>query len=235
MSLAFSLVDLLVVVVVLGSAIYAAWRGFVSETLGIVAWVAAAFAALYLGPWVARLAHSLIATAWIATVAGYALVFVAVFIPIQFASHRFSEGVKRSVVGPLDRVLGATFGIVRGLAILGIAYLVFTAFVPIRAQPGWLTEARTLPMIQSSAEVLLALVPDRDRHDAAEPLSPTDQKPTSIDDLLRGPAHVTHPHVHPTAKPEGKKKHGKKAYGAQDRRALDRLFEATGNNGSGNR
>jgi len=233
MSLAFSFVDLVVVLVILGSAGYAAWRGFVSETLGIVAWAAAAFASLYLGPWVARLAHGLIATAWIATVTGYAIVFVAVFIPIQFASHRFSQDVKRSVVGPLDRVLGATFGIVRGLAILGIAYLIFTAFVPIRSQPGWLTEARSLPLIQSSAEVLLALVPDRDHHEVVEPAPSTGPKPTSIDDLLRGPAHVTHP-VHPAPKPDGKKKH-KKGYGAQDRRALDRLFEATGSNGSGNR
>ncbi len=169
---------------------------------------------------------------WIATAVGYAIVFVAVFIPIQFASHRFSHDVKRSVVGPLDRVLGATFGIVRGLAILGIAYLIFTAFVPIRSQPGWLTEARTLPLIQSSAEVLLALVPDRDHQGAVEP--PPGPRPTSIDDLLRGPAHVAHPHVRPVPKPNGRKKH-KKGYGAQDRRALDRLFEATGSDGSGNR
>ncbi|MEJ0024501.1 MAG: CvpA family protein [Rhizomicrobium sp.] len=231
MSLAFSFVDLLVVLVILGSAAYAAWRGFVSETLGIVAWAAAAFASLYLGPWVGRLALSLIATAWIATIVGYAIVFVAIFIPIQFASHRFSEGVKRSPVGPLDRVLGATFGIVRGLAILGIAYLVFTAFVPIHSQPRWLTEARSLPMIQSSAEVLLALVPDRDRASVTPVGEP---KPRSIDDLLRTPPRTVHPPAHPVPKPDGRKKH-KKGYGAQDRHALDRLFEATGSNGSGNR
>ncbi len=232
MSLAFSFVDLMVVLVILGSAGYAAWRGFVSETLSIVAWAAAAFASLYLGPWVARLAHGLIATAWIATVVGYAIVFVAVFIPIQFASHRFSTDVKRSVVGPLDRVLGATFGIVRGLAILGIAYLIFTAFVPIRSQPGWLTEARTLPLIQSSAEVLLALVPERDHQDLAELPPP---RPLTIDDLLRKPHPAVHAQIHPMPKPADRKRHGKKGYGAHDRRALDRLFEATGTNGSGNR
>jgi membrane protein required for colicin V production len=227
MSLAFSPIDLLVVLVILASMGYAIWRGFVSETLGIVAWAAAAFASLYFGPWVARLAHSLIQTLWIATVVGYALVFVVLFIPIQFASYRFSEGVKRSPVGPLDRVLGATFGIVRGLAILGIAYLVFTAFVPIRNQPRWLTEARTLPLIQSSAEVLLALIPDRDRHEAVAPPQPPPT--TTIERLIERST------VHPTPKPADRKKHGKKRAGAQDRRALDRLFEATGNNGSGNR
>ncbi len=222
MSLAFSFVDLLVVLVILGSAAYATWRGFVSEVLGIVAWAAAAFAALYFGPWVTRLAHSLIATPWVATVVGYALVFVVVFIPIQFASYRFSEGVKRSPVGPLDRVLGATFGIVRGLAILGIAYLVFDAFVPIRSQPAWLKEARTLPMIQSSAEVLLALVPDH--HESAAPPAEPAVRPLPHAAQTRTPAAVA-----------VKKKHVKKRHGADDRRALDRLFQATGNNGSGNR
>ena len=223
MSLAFSFVDLLVVLVILGSAAYATWRGFVSETLSIFAWAAAALASLYLGPWVARMAHALISTFWIATVVGYGAVFVVVFIPLSFASHRFSEGVRRSPVGPLDRVLGATFGIVRGLAILGIAYLIFTAFVPIRSQPRWILEARTLPLIQSASEVLLALVPDRDHHEVVEP-SPA---PKTIRDLLEKPAPVVHP---PKPKPQ---KHGKKRYGAGDRHALDRLFEATGNGGTG--
>ncbi len=226
MSLAFAFVDLLVVLVILGSAAYATWRGFVSETLSIVAWAAAALASLYLGPWVARMAHAFISTGWIALVVGYGVVFIAIFIPLSFASSRFSEGVKRSPVGPLDRVLGATFGIVRGLAILGIAYLIFTAFVPIRSQPRWLTEARTLPLIQSSAEVLLALVPERDRQDAAPPpVAAPASHPRTIDDLLAKPA----PPVHP-AKPKPKK-HNKKG-GAADRRALDRLFEATGSGGT---
>jgi membrane protein required for colicin V production len=220
MSLAFSPVDLLVVLVVLGSMGFAIWRGFVSETLGIVAWAAAAFAALYLGPWAGRLAQSLISTLWLAIVTGYALVFILVFIPIQFASYRFSEGVKRSPVGPLDRILGGTFGFVRGLAILGIAYLVFDAFVPIRDHPRWLTEARSLPLIQSSAEVILTLIPERDRHETVPPPPPPPLKPA---------AETPRPHPAEIAKPKpGKKKHGKKGYGAKDRQALDRLFEATG-------
>src|SRR5512143_1129254 len=129
-----SLVDVLALAVVLGSAAYATWKGFISETLSIVAWAAAAFASLYFGPWAGERLHGLIAANWLAMLAGYAIVFMIVFIPLSFGSYRFAEGVRQSPVGPLDRVLGATFGVVRGLAILGIAYLVFTAFVPIRSQ-----------------------------------------------------------------------------------------------------
>jgi membrane protein required for colicin V production len=217
MSLAFSFVDLLVVLVILGSAAYATWKGFVSETLSIVAWAAAAFASLYFGPWVGGLLHGLISAPWLAMLAGYAVVFMVVFIPLSFGSYRFAEGVKHSPVGPLDRVLGATFGVVRGLAILGIAYLVFTAFVPIRSQPAWLTNARTLPLIQSSSEVLLALIPSHAQHGAVLPVQRAQDEPK--------PASAA-------VKPKTARR-SKKGYGVGDRQALDRLLEATGNGGSG--
>ena len=67
---------------------------------------------------------------------------------------RFSDSVKHSPIGPLDRAAGVAFGIVRGLVIVGLAYMAFTYFVPIRNQPRWLTEARLLPMVQSAADVL---------------------------------------------------------------------------------
>ena len=101
--------------------------------------------------------------AWLACLLAYAAVFLAVFIPFAFMSHRFSESVKNSPIGPLDRAAGVAFGVVRGLVLVGLAYLAFTYFVPIRQQPGWLTEARLLPMVQSTADVLLTVVPDQSR------------------------------------------------------------------------
>jgi membrane protein required for colicin V production len=221
MNLSVTFVDFLVVLVIIVSAGYAAWRGFVSESLSIFAWAAAAFATLYFGPWMTPLVGSLIATAWLALVVAYAVVFLAVFIPLSFMSYRFAESVKHSPIGPLDRALGVAFGVVRGLVIVGLAYLAFTFFVPVRNQPRWLAQARLLPMIQSSSEVLLSLVPNRDinhrtaqsRHD--DPLA----------DVIRRTQNVRpnrHSHTVVTKKPA-------KGYGTKDRQALDRLIEATGN------
>ena len=63
-------------------------------------------------------------------------VFLAVFIPLAFVSHRFSETVKHSPIGPLDRAAGVAFGIVRGLVFVGLAYLAFTYFVPLAQASG---------------------------------------------------------------------------------------------------
>jgi membrane protein required for colicin V production len=219
MSLAFTFVDLLVIAVVLVSAVYATWRGFISETLAIIAWATAAFATLYFGPWAGEYLRGLISSPWLRMIAAYAAVFIVVFIPLSIVSLRLAERVRHSPVGPLDRALGTTFGVVRGLAIVGLAYLVFTAFVPIRSQPDWLTGARTLPLIQSSSELLLVLVPIP-RDEAAPPARKAQNlekpQPTSA------AAEASAPPVR-----------GKKGYGVGDRRALDRLLEATGNGGSG--
>jgi len=220
MSVAFQFLDVAVVAVIIASTIYAAYRGFTSETLSVFAWIAAAFATLYFGPWVAYWMHSMISPAWLGEIVGYGSVFLVVVIPLSFASFRFSENVKKSQISTLDRAFGAAFGIVRGLAIIGIAYLVFTAIVPIHSQPGWVAGARLLPVIRGSAEVVASLIPDQHRGIAES----TTNKPVAHPKTVK-------PAPHPAAKP-APKKHTKKTYGAKDRHALDRLIESTGSDGS---
>ncbi len=209
MSLGFTLIDIVALLIVLASMGYAIYRGFVAETLSVFAWAGAAFGSLYFGPWVTPHMLSLVSTWWIATLLAYAAVFLVIFIPLSFASHRFASNVQSSTVGPLDRVLGAAFGIARGLAILGFLYIVFSMIVPVRDQPRQLTDARSLPIMQSSAEVLLAIVPHNSSVDTAVPAH--DAITADLDRLKTKPG----------------KRH-LKGYGARDRQALDRLFEATG-------
>ena len=66
MNLSFNFIDFLVVAVVVISAGYAAFRGFLSETLTILAWAVAAFATLYFGPWLIPMARSMISQQWLA-------------------------------------------------------------------------------------------------------------------------------------------------------------------------
>ena len=253
MSFSFTVLDFLIVLVIVVSAGYAAWRGFLWETLTIFAWVAAAFGCLYFGPYIVPLIRSLVAEAWLASVIAYATVFLAVFIPLAFMSHRFSESVKHSPIGPLDRAAGIAFGVVRGLVLVGLAYLAFTYFVPIRSQPGWMTEARLLPMVQATSEVLLTVVPDRSYYAQGErepvvirqasavpgpvpparterqaaPIPATGHDPMA--DLIRSGGNVR---KSPAPVQQNSAGATAKSYGAGDRQALDKLVE-TG--GSGNR
>ena len=153
--------DIAVVVILLVSTILAVARGFVRETLSILAWGAAAIATLYFGPLFAEFLAARISTPLIGPVLAFAGIFLIVLIPLSFVSFRLSERVRKSPVGTLDRSLGLPFGVVRGLALIGIAYLAISLVIPVRAQPAWLTQARLLPVIQRSSDVILSLIPTR--------------------------------------------------------------------------
>lgn len=233
MNLPITFLDVLVILTVLVSAGYAAWKGFLWETLTIFDWLAAAFGCLYFGPYLVPMAKGMIATPWIASLVAYAVVFLVLFIPLSFMSHRFSESVKNSPIGPLDRALGIAFGVVRGLAVAALAYLAYTYFVPVPSQGRWVREARSLPILQSSSQVILSLVPQRARRDFTLEAGPAPRRSgDAIGDLIRdngetrqAPAERTEPaQTSPAKKAE-------KGYGASDRRALDTLIQNGGGSG----
>ena len=247
MSLSVNFIDCLIVLVVVVSAGYACWRGFIWETLTIFSWVAASLACLYFGPYIVPLTRSIVGENWLGTLLGYVSVFMAVFIPFAFISHRFSDTVKNSPIGPLDRAAGVAFGVVRGLAIVGLAYMAFTYFVPIRNHPSWVTEARLLPIVQSTADIILTAVPNQPKDYTYLPQhNPIRQAPSQVEQRAsNSPEISTHDPMaelirknekansvpKSTMEPVQQKSAAKaaKSYGAGDRQALDKLVETGGN------
>ena len=255
MSLSVNFIDCLIVLVIVVSAGYAAWRGFIWETLTIFAWAASAFACLYFGPYIIPLTRSLVHPEWLASLLAYAAVFLGVFIPLAFIVSHFSASVKRSAIGPLDRAAGVAFGVVRGLVIVGLAYMAFTYFVPVRNQPRWLTEARLFPMVEASADVLLSVLPEHPRdynylpkHEEEVRQAPfqtdTRNQPAGSSPGVRGghdpmaelirrneaanSVAKTAPKPGNSAVQHKAASRLTKSYGASDRQALDRLVETGG-------
>jgi len=204
-----TLVDVVVVGVILVSAFFAMWRGLVRETFSIFEWVAAAYASLRFYPVFRPLLTNLISPPWLESTVVFVGIFLMVLIPLSFLSLRLSETVKKSEIGPVDRTLGFVFGVGRGLVIVGLGYIAFASLVPLRDHPQMLTNARTFPLIRNTSEVLLGLLPDENGLAEFSSRSVA-QKPAPSPKISRA-----------AAKPS-------KTYGANDRRALDRLIEATG-------
>jgi membrane protein required for colicin V production len=198
--LSVTAIDILVVVVILVSTGYAAFRGLVRETFAILEWVAAAYVALRFTPLFQPLLHDYISPPWLEWIAVFAGTFLLVFIPLSIMSHRLSEVVKKSDVGPIDHTFGLVYGVGRGLVIVGLAYIAFAALVPAENHPDMLTKARLFPLIRNTSDVLRSLTPQESNGVAAsgEASSPTPPSTAA------------------------------KAYGADDRGALDRLLETNG-------
>ncbi|MFD0667050.1 CvpA family protein [Ramlibacter sp. MAHUQ-53] len=114
-----------------------AWRGLVYEVLSVAGWVAAFVLAQWLAPDMA---------AWLpmgqstSEVLRYAAGFVVVFVGALFAAGLLAWLAKKVIeaVGlrPVDRVLGAAFGLVRGV-VIALAATVVVQMTPLKDTAAW--------------------------------------------------------------------------------------------------
>ena len=105
--------DIVVILLVGAGALFGWLRGFVCEVLSLLAWFLAIVALRYLYAPVHDLLVRPVGTG--ASVVAFVLVFGLVFLGGKLASRRLGSRVRQSVVGPVDRVLGAGFGALKGL------------------------------------------------------------------------------------------------------------------------
>jgi membrane protein required for colicin V production len=152
--------DLVILAILLVSGLLALSRGFVKEVLSIAGWVIAAVAALELFPYLQPIVRRYIDQTLIADSISSVVIFVTVLTLASFLSSAISRRVQRSEIGILDRSLGFLFGLLRGVAVIALAYLVLLQFLPAKEQPDWLRQARAMPAIEYSAEMLAGLAPE---------------------------------------------------------------------------
>ena len=158
--LPINITDLVILVILLISGLLALSRGFVKEVLSIAGWVIAAVAALKLFPLLQPIVRRYIDQTLIADSITAVGIFVVVLTVASFLSSAISRRVRRSEIGILDRSLGFLFGLFRGVVVIALAYLVLAQFLPGKEQPDWLRDARAMPAIEYSAEMLARLAPE---------------------------------------------------------------------------
>ena len=180
-SLPINAFDLIVLAILLLSAILALARGFVREVLAIGSWIGAAlvtrFAFPHVGP-VARDAFdnpTITDFLWgfgygeehrdlLADVAGGLVTFVVAMTVLSILSTVVARIVQGSALSAVDRSLGLVFGLLRGGLVICLFYLLLAWLIPDRRdRPDWIEQARSLPLVERGAELLLSLLPDEAR------------------------------------------------------------------------
>ncbi|MCB1488243.1 MAG: CvpA family protein [Bauldia sp.] len=153
-----TVLDVIVLVVVLISAVLAMVRGFVREVLSVASWVAAAAAAYYFYKSLLPLVAPYFDNKTLATIVSAAIIFFVALIVASYITMKISDFVIDSRVGAVDRAFGFIFGAVRGVLLLVIALLFFNWLVP--APPAWVADARTKPFLDNLGEQLMAALPE---------------------------------------------------------------------------
>ncbi len=160
MTMPIQWLDVILVVIMLISAFLAMLRGLTREMLSIMSWALAAIAALFVYPLYRDRIRALIQPDILADGVLIATVFIIVLIVVSLITVRLSDRILDSRVGALDRTLGFVFGLFRGLILVVIAYELLVAIVPKETLPAWVTEARSLSVIESTGRGIISLLPD---------------------------------------------------------------------------
>lgn len=130
------------------SLLFGAWRGVVSEILALAAWVAAFVAArTWAAPAGELVAAGMDEPAW-RQVAGFLAIFVAVLILFALARWLASLLLKAVGLAPLDRALGALFGIARGVLVAWMCVLL--AGLTALPQQQWWRQAALAPPLETA-------------------------------------------------------------------------------------
>lgn len=170
---ALTALDIIALLLIGGAALFGGMRGFVTEALSLLAWVLAVVAVKFLhAPAVEQLLPYVGSTSG-AYVLALALVFGVTFIVGRLIAQSLGRRTRQSVLGPVDRLLGFGFGVVKGLIVASLLFLLATLVADVwlgtsRDRPDWIVKARTYPLLNASSRALVDLVEARRDPDAQD-------------------------------------------------------------------
>ena len=132
----FTIIDGVVALVIVLSALLAYGRGLVREAMAIVGWIAAAVLAFLFAPRVEPLVREipfigefLADSCELSMIGAFGVVLAITLIVVSLFTPLFSALVQRSILGGLDQGLGFIFGVARGILLVAIAFFVYSVVV----------------------------------------------------------------------------------------------------------
>jgi len=133
----FTIIDGVVALVIVVSALLAYGRGFVREILAIGAWIISAIVAFMFAPQIEPMVREIPVVGEflgqvcneLSIVTAFALVLVVGLIVFSLLTPFFASLVQRSALGGIDQGLGFLFGVARGILLVAIAFFVYSIVI----------------------------------------------------------------------------------------------------------
>jgi membrane protein required for colicin V production len=152
-----SAVDWILLAVLALSLLLGLWRGIVQQVLSLAGWVAAFYVSQMYAPMAAAWLPMEGSSQMLRYAAGFVVVFVAVLVATVLVSFVVKKLISAVGLGPLDRLLGSLFGLMRGVVIL-LAVTVLVGMTPMRETLAW-KQAQGAQWLQQFLHVLKPVLP----------------------------------------------------------------------------
>ena len=125
----FNQVDIVILIITVLSSAFGLWRGLIKEVLSLLTWVAALLVSRVYSEPLAGLMTGMIENDGIRYVSAFAILFVIVMMFGTFLNFLMSKLLNVTGLKLADRLLGAGFGVARGVIIVLVILFITSMFV----------------------------------------------------------------------------------------------------------
>jgi membrane protein required for colicin V production len=154
--------DIVILILVVGSMVGSAWKGFSREVAGLVSSIAALVLALWFYGSAGDFFLPYTSTKAVASFLGFLVIFLGVLLAGAMVGWIVNRFLQSTGLTWLDRLLGAAFGVLRGLLFATALVMILMAFTPgplENVPPRSVVESRFAPYVLEGSRVVVALAP----------------------------------------------------------------------------
>ena len=157
--------DYIVLLIVGVAAVGGFMRGLVQEILSLAAWFLVVFAIRTLHTPATELLAEYIGPGTSTAILAFTLLLMIPYAAMKLIAKYAGTASRKSVLGPVDRVLGLGFGMIKGfvIVVVGFSLLVlgYDAIWGAQGRPNWITSARTYSLIDASSRSMVEMIAER--------------------------------------------------------------------------
>ena len=152
-------VDWVFLAVLTFSMLLGAWRGLVYEVLSVLGWAVSFYAAQYFAPVVAGWLPLQSSSETLRYAAAFVLVFIAAVFIAGLLAFLLKKLIESIGLRPVDRTMGAAFGLVRGVILLLAAAVVID--MTALEKSVWWQESKGAPVLNATLKGLKPMLPEQ--------------------------------------------------------------------------
>lgn len=150
--------DFCILGIIVLSALVSLWRGFMKEAISLVTWIMAFWVAIGFSDLLAIRLQSWIETPSLRLIVAFTTLFLITLLIGAMVNHFVSLAVQKTGLSGTDRMIGAFFGLARGVVLVAVLVLLGILFQLPRDK--WWRESALIPYMQPVAMWMSSFLPE---------------------------------------------------------------------------